>query len=126
MILVITHGIYKREYASLSRIYPLESVKSAAKQVIGGLGISLKNANKIPFTKLIKIDITSSGGAGRCAFLLLTKDETVVLLAIRNKNDRKIGRNMTIKNPHFASLLEKHYETIFEEIRGGKFYRYEL
>jgi hypothetical protein len=126
MILVITHSIFKLEYGPLSRTYPLESIKSAAKQVIGGLGINLKNTKKIPHTKLIKIDITSSGGAGRCAFLLQLKDDIAVLIAIRNKNDRKIGRNMTVKNQNFANMLEKYYNIIFDEIRDDKFYKYAL
>lgn len=124
MILVITNSILKREYGPLNRTYPLESIKSAARQVMGGLGISLKN--KIPFTKLIKIDITSSGGAGRCVFLLQSREGISILVAIRNKNDRKIGRNMSMKNPLFVALLEKYFSFIFEEIREGKFHTYEL
>jgi phage-related protein len=76
--------------------------------------------------KLRKIDITSSGGAGRVVFLVIIDQNKVVLLMIRHKNDKKIGQNITIKNPHFSRVLEKNLDLVLGDIAQNAYKEYDL
>jgi|WetSurMetagenome_2_1015567.scaffolds.fasta_scaffold88893_1 hypothetical protein len=33
---------------------------------------------------------------------------------------------MTVKNPHFIKLLERHYQLIFDEIANARYYEYPI
>jgi hypothetical protein len=124
-MLIITHSIYVNEYEPLEKTFSINVVRCAARHALGGLGIEIKNTGKIPYTKLKKVKLTSSGGAGRCVFLLQMKDNVALLVAIRTKNDKKIGENMTVKNHKFVKLLERHYKLIFDDIASGRYYEYQ-
>ncbi len=45
---------------------------------------------------------------------------------LRTKNDKKIGANMTIKNPNFKKLLEKNIDLILKDISNKDYQEYKL
>ena len=123
MELIISKYIEEKEYAVWKQIFPLEVIKEAARQVSGGLGNTIKNSEKIKNTVLKKIDLTSSGGAGRAIFLLVVGSGEVVLTMLRPKNDKRIGQNMSVDNPYFKVALEKHLARIATDLEQGNFER---
>jgi hypothetical protein len=126
MKLIITQTIFEQEFKTLKPIFSLRVIKEAARKILQGLGENLKSSFKIHGTKLKKLPLTSTGGAGRVLFLLNINDKEVVLLMIRLKNDKKIGENMTVKNPQFKKLFNKYIQLVIEDIQEKKFMEYEL
>lgn len=126
MKLVLTTSIRKAEFETLKETFFLEVVKVAAKKTLLELGKEIKSAIKISSTALKKISITSSGGAGRAAFLLKLRDEKAILVMIRLKNDKQIGANMTVKNSKFKKALEKNLSLLIKDIENGEFEEFEL
>ena len=126
MKLILTASIKKVEFEPLKRIFPLETVKVAAKKSLQGLGDNIKSSTKIPKTVLKKIYLTSTGGAGRAVFLLQISSLKSVLVMIKLKNDKQIGANMTINNPKFKKVLDKNLDLILADLKNGNFEEYEL
>ncbi len=126
MQLIITDSIRESEFTPLKEKFSLESIKTAAKKSIEGLGESIKSSTKIPSTSLKKLYLTGIGGAGRSIFLLKLKDKKSVLVMIRMKNDKQIGANMTVKNPKFEKALDKNLSTILADLEKGNYEEYEL
>ena len=126
MKLILTASIKKVEFEPLKRIFPLETVKVAAKKSLQGLGDNIKSSTKIPKTVLKKIYLTSTGGAGRAVFLLQISSLKSVLVMIKLKNDKQIGANMTINNPKFKKVLDKNLDLILTDLENGNFEEYEL
>lgn len=126
MKLILTSSIKKLEFGPLSHTFPLEVVKVAAKKSLEGLGEDIKNSLEIPNTVLKKVYLTSSGGAGRAVFLLAISSEKSVLAMIKLKNDKKVGANMTVKNPSFRKTLEKNLDLILKDLAVGDFEAFEL
>jgi len=124
--LVLTASIRKSELKPLEKTFSLEVIKFAAKKCLQGLGKPIKSSVKTPSASFKKISLTSTGGAGRAAFLLQTKDGKAILAMIRLKNDKKIGANMSIENPKFKKILEKNLLLIFEDIENGNYEEFEL
>ncbi len=125
-MLLIPKSIDRLEWAPLKGVFSLEVIKKAAVQSLRGLGHELKSSRKIPFTKLKKIDVTSSGGAGRVLFLLETRQKDMVLVMLRLKNDKKIGANMTIQNSAFSKVLDKNLDLILSDIEKGGYQEFSL
>lgn len=126
MKLIITDSIRKTEFEPLKKSFDLEVIKSAAIKSLKGLGDNIKNSFKIPTTTLSKIYLTGPGAPGRAVFLLKIDEKKSVLVMIRLKKDKKIGANITIKNPQFQKLLEKNLDLILTDIEKGKYTEHEL
>lgn len=126
MKLILTVFIKEAEFEPLRKVFPLETVKVAAKKSLQGLGDNIKCSTKIPKTVLKKIYLTSTGGAGRAVFLLQISSRKSVLVMIRLKNDKRIGVNMTVKNPKFENALEKNLDLILANLKKGNFEEYAL
>jgi len=124
--LIITASIKGAEFEPLQNIFSLNVIKAAAKKASTGLGKTIKSSSKIPATCLKKIPLTSSKGAGRTVFLLQLKNKKTVLVMIRLKNDKKIGRNMTIQNPKFKKALNKNINLILKDLSKGNYEEFEL
>lgn len=126
MKLVITSSIKKVEFEPLRKVFPLETVKVAAKKGLEGLGDNIKSSIKIPNTILKKIYLTSAGGAGRAVFLLQISSQKSVLVMIKAKNDKQIGANMTVANFKFKKALDKNLNLILIDLNKGNFEEYEI
>ncbi|MFH1218381.1 MAG: hypothetical protein V1679_00895 [Candidatus Peregrinibacteria bacterium] len=126
MKLIITTSIKEVEFEPLEKKFHIEIIKKAAKKSLSGLGKDIKNSSKIPSTSLKKLNITSSGGAGRVLFLLVTKNEDAILVMIREKSDKQIGSNMTVKNPKFKKILDKNINLIQKEIESDNYKEYDI
>ena len=126
MKLVLTASIKKAEFEVLEKTFSLDVIKVATKKTLEGLGKEIKSTIKISSTTLKKIPLTSAGGAGRAVFLLKITDKNAVLVMIRLKNDKKIGVNMTVKNPEFKKALEKNLSLVVSDIENGNFEEFDL
>jgi len=119
MKLIITASIKKIEFEPVQGIFNLDVIKTA-------VGDSIKSSNKIPGTCLKKVYLTSSSGAGRVIFLLKLNSKKSVLVMIRLKNDKKVGANMTVQNPHFVKILDKNLDIIFRDLQKRKYEEFDL
>ena len=126
MKLVLTASIKKSEFEPLQKTFSLEVIKIAAKKCLEGLGTPIKSSVKIPSTIFKKIPITSTGGAGRSAFLLQVVDGRAILAMIRLKNDKKIGENMSVENPKFKKALDKNLALLMDDIENDDYEEFEL
>ena len=126
MRLIITESINKTEFLPCKKIFSLKIIQTAAKKALRGIGKQIKSSAKIPKTRLQKLSLTSSGGAGRVIFLLETSSEISVLVILKNKKDKTIGRNMTIKNPRFKKMLERNIDLVLRDIIKKNYEEYEL
>lgn len=118
--------VFRHELAAVSKFFPLKVVQSAARKALLGLGDTIKNPSKLPFTCLKKLYLTGSGGAGRVIFLIVLNEKSSVLVMIRHKHDKKIGANMGIENPKFKAALEQNLHAIAKDLQNGSFQTYEL
>ncbi|EKD63604.1 MAG: hypothetical protein ACD_51C00248G0002 [uncultured bacterium] len=126
MKLIITASIKKVEFEPAKSIFDLDIIKTAAKKSLEGLGDTVKSSNKIPSTCLKKVYLTSSSGAGRVIFLLKLNSGKSVLVMIRQKQDKKIGANMTVQNPNFVKALDKNLDIILDDLQKGKYEELDL
>ena len=126
MKLIITASIKKVEFEPAKSIFDLDIIKTAAKKSLEGLGDTIKSSNKIPSTCLKKVYLTSSSGAGRVIFLLKLNSGKSVLVMIRQKQDKKIGANMTVQNPNFVKALDKNLDIILDDLQKGKYEELDL
>jgi len=123
---ILTTSIKKSELKPVERVFSLEVMKLAAKKVLDGLGKDIKSSVRIPASSLKKLYLTSTGGAGRALFLLRIDVNKVALVMTRLKNDKKVGANMTIKNPYFKEALEKNLFLLISDVENGDFEEFEL
>lgn len=126
MKLIITTSIGEAEFEPLKKTFSLEVIKIAAKKCLEGLGKNIKSSRKISGTRLRKLYLTSTGGAGRAVFLLQISAQKSILVMIRLKNDKQVGVNMTVKNPKFKKALDKNLCLAIGDIENGDFEEFEL
>ena len=126
MKFILTTSIKESELKPVERVFSLGIMKLAAKKVLDGLGKDIKSSVRIPAASLKKLYLTSTGGAGRALFLLRIDVNKVALVMIRLKNDKKVGANMTIKNPNFKRALGKNLFLLIRDIENGDFEEFEL
>lgn len=126
MKLILTKWIEATELELIKEVFSIEVVKIAAGKAIQGLGQTIKSASKISGTQLKKINLTTSGGAGRVLFLLKVGKEKAVLVMLRTKNDKQIGANMSVQNPKFKKVLEKNISTILRDLESGDYEEIDL
>ena len=126
MKLIITSSIKKVEFEPVKGIFDLDIIKTAAKKSLQGLGDTIKSSTKILGTCLKKVYLTSSSGSGRVIFLLKLNSGKSVLVMIRLKNDKKVGANMTVRNPNFTKILDKNLDIILDDLQKGKYEELDL
>lgn len=126
MKLILTDSIKKSELKPHLPLFNMEVIKQAAKKSLKGLGKSIKTSPKIKSTRLKKIPLTSTAGAGRSLFLIQVNKKKTVLVMLRTKNDKQIGANMSIENPKFKKRLDKNLDKIFQDLKNGDFEEIEL
>ena len=71
-------------------------------------------------TRLLKAYATSPNGARRIVFLLEVEGGDLFLLFYRNKKDA-VGANMTIQNKAFKTQLDKHLNSLRDDLDSGNF-----
>ena len=125
-MLIITESIKKKELESQEKVFPFDIVLKAASHACKGIGIEIKSSTKVKNSKLIKINLTSHSSAGRAIFLLEVNENDTILVMLRQKNDKKIGENMTVKNKYFKEELNKNLDLILTDIEKGLFEEFEI
>ncbi len=126
MKLLITSSLKATEYEPLRKKVTLEILKKAARKSLEGLGENIKNSRKIVETVLKKIYLTTLGGAARVVFLIQIDAHSSVLVMTRQKNDKKIGSNMTVDNPKFKEVLDKNLDSILQDLKSGRYEAFEV
>jgi hypothetical protein len=71
-------------------------------------------------SRLLKAYATSPNGARRIVFLLEVEGGDLFLLFYRNKKDA-VGANMTIQNKAFKTQLDKHLNSLRDDLDSGNF-----
>jgi hypothetical protein len=71
-------------------------------------------------SRLLKAYPTSPNGARRIVFLLEVEGGDLFLLFYRNKKDA-VGANMTIQNKAFKTQLDKHLNSLRDDLDSGNF-----
>jgi hypothetical protein len=71
-------------------------------------------------TRLLKAYATSPNGARRIVFLLEVEGGDLFLLFYRNKKDA-VGASMTIQNKAFKTQLDKHLNSLRDDLDSGNF-----
>jgi hypothetical protein len=120
MKILLCHSILKREITPLLEYFSKGDIRKYVWRVAGGLGVEIKGS-QIPATKLIKVYMTSRGGAGRMVVLIYVKKDYCLPVIARLKNDKIVGTNLSKGNPAFQDLLEKNLELIVQDLRDGDF-----
>ena len=126
MKLLITKAVQAAEFETHKEIFTLDVIKAAAKKAIQGLGKTIKSALKVPGTQLKKVNLTTSGGAGRVLFLLKVGKDKAILVMLRPKNDKQVGANMSLENPRFKKILEKNIDMILGDLKVGHYEEIDL
>lgn len=116
MRLFVGKGILKREFGGeLS----LEDIQLFRRAVRPGLLLEIKGSAAMPAkTKLLKAYMTSRFGPRRLVCLLMVERDDYFLLLFRPKGD-PVGDNMTIKNPSFRRILDKHLALLRADLIAG-------
>ncbi|MGJ8641729.1 MAG: hypothetical protein ACSHYA_20230 [Opitutaceae bacterium] len=71
-------------------------------------------------TRLLKAYATSPNGARRSVFLMEVEGVDLFLLFYRNKKDA-VRANMTIQNKAFKTQLDKHLNSLRDDLDSGNF-----
>ena len=127
MKLIIPHSLRKSEFLPNKKTFSLEILKAAAHKALCGVGTIIKSPKKVPKTSLEKLNLTSSQEAGRVLFLVQIEGQNnAILLMLRAKNDKQIGKNMTVKNQKFANSLEKNIDLMIKDLLEKNYDEYPL
>ena len=121
MAIVIAKRIREREFGG--------EITSEAQEVLrrtsrAALATPITGKGLPPGPRLLKVYATSPGGARRVVYLLAVEDTQLFLLFYRDKND-PVGRNVSPKNPAFATALRQHLALLREDIAAGQFDQFE-
>lgn len=120
MIAVITQTIMRREIEPHREIFSNQVITKAILKLKSGLGIGL---GEFAGGRMIKLYVTSCGGAGRMAWLV--SGEQALLLLARPKND-PVGVNMSFKNQHFWTAAVARLQSVKADIASGAFEKIEI
>ena len=123
MKIVFTKSIQKKEFKRGH--IPLEDLNVIVNGFAKGIFTPLKGKSLPKDSRLIKIYVTTVGGAKRIVFLVDTKTNDCYFLFYRGKNDA-IGKNISIKNPTFKKKLIQYLDLLDVDMEADKFTVYEV
>ena len=121
MTVVIAHSIRKKEFRRGE--IPREDLETILGGYAKGIGVPIKGEALPKGSRLVKLYVTTVGGARRIVFLVDVESGTGFLLFYRGKNDA-IGENITIKNPAFRKRLLQYLDLLQADIAEGKLTSY--
>lgn len=117
MAVIISHRIKRREFKK-GIISPgdLGIVLGAVRE---GIFTIIKGENLPKGSRLIKMYATTVLGARRMVFLVDVASNDAFFLFYRSKKD-KIGKNITIQNQEFRSMLHTYLDLLESDIENGR------
>lgn len=123
MKIVVAQSIRKREFGHGQM--PPTDLEVILRAYAKGIGIPLKGEALPRGSRLVKLHVTTAGGARRIVFLVDIKTGTGYFLFYRGKNDA-IGKNITIKNPTFRKTLSRYLSLLHADMGADRFTAYEI
>ena len=117
-MVILTQYVAKHEWALLRRVLTLEDVLEGAQKVHKGLGVEVKSILK--GTRFYKVRIGKKGDARMIVFLV-TENQKIVPVLIRQKKDKIFGMNMAMNNPQVLEQIRKNLTHIVDDIEKGKY-----
>lgn len=118
-MLVICNSILKREIEPIQRHFSIEDIRKAAIKAKHGLAVSISGPH-LSGSRLLKLYLTGRASPGRMILLFQVHKQWYIPALIRLKNDKKIGENMTVKNPFFKNRLLQNLLFIKQDLDEGK------
>jgi hypothetical protein len=123
MRVVIAHSIRKKE-CKRGKISS-EDLRVILGGYAKGIFTQIKGASLPKGSRLIKLYVTTVGGAKRIVFLVDVETNVGYLLFYRGKND-SIGKNISIKNPAFKKKLLLYIDLLNADMETKGFAVYEV
>ena len=122
MKVVIAANIQKKEFRRGQ--IPKEDLAIILHGYAKGIFTLIKGESLPKGSRLIKLYVTTVGGAKRIVFLVDVQTNTGFFLFYRGKND-EVGKNISIKNPIFKKLLLHYLDLLQKDILEERFTSYE-
>lgn len=126
MIIVFSSSILTRESAEWGRVFTDEDIRKAARKAVHHAGVH----HSTPTTKilggasggglLIKVDLTTKGGAGRSLFLLRSSSGMIAPLIVRPKAS-KFGKNLAPENPLYEHEVHLALHYLATDLTNGNY-----
>ena len=123
MKIIVAHSIRKKEF-SKGRISSSD-LGIITKAFAKGISIPIKGKSLPKNSRLVKLYVTTVGGAKRMVFLVDVKTGDGYLLFFRGKNDA-IEKNISIKNPLFQQRLVQYLQFLDADMQEGQFTVYSI
>jgi len=121
--LVFARSITKREFRH-GQILP-NDLRIILHGFQKGIFTSIKGSRLPVNSRLVKIYATTVSGARRIVILVNVATGDGFFLFYRSKND-SIGRNVSVQNPLFRSMLHKYLLLLTSDIAEGNYQEYSI
>lgn len=113
MIVVIAQSIRNKEFKRGT--IPPSDLSCIVQSYTEGIGVYIKGEKLPKGSRLLKVYATTTQGARRIVFLVDVALGTGFFLFYRSKDD-PIGKNISIKNPHFKKALHAYIDLLQKDI----------
>ena len=123
MRVVIADSIRKKEFKH-GQILPMD-LTTILEGYAEGIWVEIKGDSLPKGSRLVKLYVTTVQGARRIVFMIDVATSTGFFLFYRSKND-VLGKNMSVKNPHFKKRLLQYLYLLDAEISAGKYVSYNV
>ncbi len=121
MNVVIAHGIRKKEFKHGE--IPPHDLQTILSGYAEGISVTIKGESLPKGSRLVKLYVTTIQDARRIVFLVDVETNTGFFLFFRGKNDL-IGKNISVKNPHFKKRLGVYLDLLGADITANRFATY--
>jgi hypothetical protein len=119
MKILISKYIAKHELKPLEKYIKIDDVKKGAQKIIKGLGKSISMHSDSPY-RFYKVRIGTTT-KGRMIVFLITKTQKIIPLLIRLKKDKKMGENISAKNPLTKEAVSKNLSRVLEDVENKQY-----
>lgn len=123
MMLIITEYIRKHELRHIARYISLEDIKQSVKKVESS-AIEMSNLG-YKNCKLFKIRISGRQAGRMILFLQIVKNYHIPVI-VRLKKDKVFGQNLALNNKAAEKRIVNNLEMIFDDLKSGKYEKYEV
>ena len=123
MSVVIAQSIQSKEFKRGH--IPATDLDTVLSGYAEGIFTPIKGESLPKGSRLVKLYVTTAGGARRIVFLVDVETNAAFLLFYRSKND-VLGKNISIKNPAFKKRLLQYLDLLSADIASGNFTTYAM
>lgn len=120
MRIILCHSILKREINPLIKYFSKGDIKKYVERAGKGLATEIKGST-IQGTKLVKVYMTGTSGAGRMVVLIYVSKDYYLPVLVRLKKDKIVGMNLSKRNQAFQELLKKNLSLAVTDLKEGNF-----